>query len=184
MKKWLIVFQNISKSAIGGQPACQKIKGWQLWTFPWFILKSVGLCRSLDHSGAYWKDTHIKKPTVFFLAGFTLRGASGNPEFRRHLFDFLFKMLFSSILMFFDIGSDIFTGFYFLESGNPKWATFTFLIILAPWLARFIILIANIPNCFQKSSSFGLGISQEGLFLWKEDLRDTLLDFPLFQPFR
>ena len=51
------------------------------------------------------------------------------------------------------IVSDFITGFDFLHRGNLGWATFTFVIIFAPWFARLLILLINLPNCFTKSSS-------------------------------
>ena len=99
-------------------------------------------------------------------------------------------VLFSSLLMAFDIGSDILTGLDYLETGHPKWATFTFSIICSPWLARILISLASLRICFSRSSKTStsslccVGFSNEGYFLWKQEMIDSLLEFPLLQPIR
>ena len=106
---------------------------------------------------------------------------------KKHFIEFAIRVVFSSLLVASDIVSDFITGFDFLHRGDMGWATFTFVIIFAPWFARLLILLINLPNCFTKSSSsssFGFGLSQEGCFLWKEDLIDSLLELPLLQTFR
>ena len=47
-------------------------------------------------------------------------------------------------MMAFDIGSDIATGVDFVNSGDYGWATFTFLIICTPWLARSFLSLINL----------------------------------------
>ena len=86
-------------------------------------------------------------------------------------------------MMAFDIGSDIATGLDFLNSGNRGWATFTFLIICTPWLARSFISLINLRMCFNFAAP-GNRFSQGRYLVWKDEMTDSLLEFPLFQPFR
>ena len=102
---------------------------------------------------------------------------------RQHFLNFGTSVFFSSLMMVFDIASDIATGVNFLNSGDLGWATFTFVIICTPWLARSLISLTNIRMCFNFAST-GKTFSHERYLVWKDEMVDSLLEFPLFQPFR
>ena len=102
---------------------------------------------------------------------------------RQHCLNFATAVLFSFVMMTFDIGSDITTGFGYLNSGDHGWATFTFAIICAPWLARSSISISNLRLCF-KFASPGKRFSYCRYLVWKDEMIESLLEFPLLQPFR
>ena len=102
---------------------------------------------------------------------------------RRHFTAVGISVLFSSLMMAFDIGSDIATGLDFLYNGDPGWATFTFIVICLPWLARALISFTNLRMCFTLMPS-SIEFSAGRYFVWKNEMIDSLLEFPLIQPFR
>ena len=101
---------------------------------------------------------------------------------RQHYLNFGIAVLFSSILTAFDIGTDIATGIGFLNSGDHGWAAFTFAIICTPWLARSLISLVNFRMCF--NSACETGFSRGRYLVWRDEMIDSFLEFPLFQPFR
>ena len=102
---------------------------------------------------------------------------------KKHLIDFGIRVFFSSLLMAFDIGPDSVTAIDFLNSRDLGWAAFTFAIICTPWWAKIFVSLSNLRICFTKTVS-QLKFSNGGYYIWKKDMMDSLLEFPLFQPFR
>ena len=107
----------------------------------------------------------------------------------RHFINFGIMVIFSSLMMAIDIGSDIVTGIDYLNSRDSGWAAFTFVIICTPWMSRILISLANLRICFintlaTPTEASAIRFSHEGWYLWKLDMLDSFLEFPLFQPIR
>lgn len=136
-----------------------------------------GFCCFLMKYGKSWRD-HAGQ--IFGLSDSKSKDDLLSSKMRRqHFFNFGIKVFFSFIMMTFDIGSDIATGIDFMSSSDYGWATFTFIIICTPWLARLVISLLNLRMCYYEKK-----FSQGRFLVWKGEMMDSLLEFPLLQPFR
>jgi len=100
----------------------------------------------------------------------------------KHFMAFAVNVFFSVILSTFDIGSDFVTGIDFIQRGDLNWGTFTLVIIFVPWFARLLLSIFDLPRCLKKNS--WRKFDPEKIYVWKLEMRNSLWEFPLFQPFR